>query len=63
MATASRSSQTSPNFSFVLFETVALTLKSIKASPEASQLFENEIAGTLNVILDTSNNELSSYVF
>lgn len=33
----------SPNFTYILFETVALTLKNLKANPQLVATFENAL--------------------
>ena len=54
---------TSPNYTYILFETIALTLKNLKSGSQLVEIFEGEINPSLNAIIGTCTNELSSYTF
>jgi hypothetical protein len=56
-------STTSPNYTYILFESIALSLKLMKHNTQAFQTVENKIIGPLLQIIERNLTDLTSFSF
>jgi hypothetical protein len=53
----------SPNYTYILFEALALTLTYVKNSPEAFNSVEDQLTPVLNMIMEQNVTDLLGYAF
>ena len=58
-----RDIQVSPNYSYILFETAALSLTFTKSSPEGFAQIEEQLTPVLNGIISSAQSEYVGYAF
>jgi hypothetical protein len=61
--TAKDENDQSPNYIYILFETTALSLKFMRSSPQDMANLQNNLASSLNFIIEHNKTELMGYAF
>ena len=61
--TAKDENDQSPNYIYILFETTALSLKFMRSSPQDMVNLQNNLASSLNFIIEHNKTELMGYAF